>query len=66
MAPGFAFASVTQSVSVLYLESVAAMNRNGELATWITGVRSLTGSMVPVRCTAGAITMLSTWPITMS
>ena len=42
------------------------MNRNGELATWITGVRSLTGSTLPVFWIAGAMTMLSAWPITMS
>ena len=43
--PGSALAAVTQSFRVLYFESAAAMNRNGELATWITGVRSFTGSM---------------------
>ena len=43
------------------------MSRNGELATWITGVRSFGGIDAPVFfIVAGAMTMLSTWPITMS
>jgi hypothetical protein len=64
--PGAALAAATYSVSVLYFESAAVISRKGELATWMTGVKSLTGSTLPVFWIAGAMIMLSAWPITMS
>jgi len=42
------------------------MMRFGEIASWITGVRSLVGSMPGFFIVAGAMIMLSACPITMS
>ena len=66
MPVGLAFASAMTSPSVLYFEFADVMNRNGELATSATGVKSFSGSRGMLFWIAGAMIMLSACPITMS